>query len=149
MMYTLITTVFFIEILLGGNDIFLLSSRWKNIIKIISLQKTLMWLFIFLTIVKPGNKKKERNQKRQTCWRIKRNWRLFTSSDFCLLYLGTCCYHDSSVSLPIGLKLTYCLHITKSFWSDSLMSHYRKIGCIFAWISCTIWQPPTQRELAG
>ena len=92
---------------------------------------------------------RKKNQKPQTYWRIKRNWRLLTSSDFCLLYLETCCHHDSSVSLHIGLKLTYCLHITKSFWSDSLMSHYRKIGCIFAWISCTIWQPPTQRELAG
>lgn len=39
--------------------------------------------------------------------------------DFYLLCLGTCCTHDSSVSVHSGLELGYCLHISKSFWSDS------------------------------
>lgn len=92
--------------------------------------------------------KKQTNRKTQSYWRLKRNWRLLTFSDFCFLYLGTGCHHDSSVSVHLGSKLTYCLHLTKSFWSDSLISHDRKNGCIFAWFSCTISQPPTWRELA-
>lgn len=38
---------------------------------------------------------------------------------FCLLSLGTRCGLHRPVSAHLGLKLTFYLHVTKSFWSDS------------------------------
>lgn len=92
------------------------------------LTKNINVTFYFLTVVKPRKKKEIRNAKHVEGLKDTEDCLLLLI--FCLLYLGTCCYHDSSVSLHIGLKLIYCLHITKSFWSDSLMSHYRKMSCI-------------------